>query len=66
MDIKNGYPLPAGMGIFDTCMLTGRVRVSYIYFSKQHYESSSNNGGQILTPQMSKLLPYIVEVLMCL
>jgi len=23
MDIKNGYPLPAGMGIFDTRMLTG-------------------------------------------
>jgi len=28
MDIKNEYPLPAGMGIFDTRMLTGRVRVS--------------------------------------
>jgi len=25
MDIKNGYPLPVGMGIFDTRMLTGRV-----------------------------------------
>jgi len=28
MDIKNGYPLPVGTGIFDTRMLTGRVRVS--------------------------------------
>jgi len=29
MDIKNGYRLPAGTGIFYTHMLTGRVRVSY-------------------------------------
>jgi len=28
--------------------------------------SSFNNGGQILIPQMSKLLPYTVEALMCL
>jgi len=28
MDIKNGYQLSAGMGIFDTRMLTGRIRVS--------------------------------------
>jgi len=28
MNIKNGYPLSAGTGIFDTRMLTGRVRVS--------------------------------------
>jgi len=28
MDIKNGYPLSAGMDIFDTPMLTGQVRVS--------------------------------------
>jgi len=26
--LKNGYPLSAGTGIFDTRMLTGRVRVS--------------------------------------
>jgi len=28
MDIKNGYPLPVSTGIFDTCMLMARVRVS--------------------------------------
>jgi len=28
MNIKNGYPLPAGLNIFDTRMLTGRIRVS--------------------------------------
>jgi len=28
MNIKNGYLLLAGMGIFDARMLTGRVRVS--------------------------------------
>jgi len=27
MNIKNGYLLPAGTGIFDTRMLMGRVRV---------------------------------------
>jgi len=27
MNIKNGYTLPVSAGIFDTRMLTGRVRV---------------------------------------